>query len=323
MSTLVAPFAASAGLLLGDQVPTATLIPLGAGAAILTVIAPAQDHVRSTLHLSGEHQRATMVSASQLVFTCVALGALDLSGAPQAWVPLSALAMGGAGSAAVGLKLTSFTTTEAFDLPPVRDLIRVGRTLLPAALIQEATILVASATLASLVSAAALGSAEAARIVARPVQAFSLGISRTLAPRLMEAGEIRSRSRAGRIASLYAAAIAGGGIVYLALAGWSYGHSPFVAVAPAAYEESGLAALFLIAALTGAIAQIPRGVLLGASQGKQILVITAVASASRIAIVAVMAVSMGAFALPAAQLISLALVGGLGLRASRRILDRP
>jgi O-antigen/teichoic acid export membrane protein len=219
--------------------------------------------------------------------------------------------------------ITSMPPAGAFDVPPARSLLRTGMALLPAALIQEATIFISAATLASVASAAALGSAEAARIVARPVQAFSLGISRSLAPRLMEAGEARSRSRARRVVFLYVAAIAGAGLVYLAVAGWSYSLSPFVEVVPVAYAKEGLVALFLVATLAGAITQVPRGVLLGAGRGKELLLITVLASLCRIAAVALLAASMGAYALPVAHLLSLALGGALGIRATGRLLDRP
>jgi len=323
LSSVVAPFVGIAGLLLSGDVSSSTLVALGAGAALLTVVTPMQDQVRSTLYLAGEHSRAALVSAMQLLFTCVALAALYLAGAADAWVPFGALAIGAGGSGAFGLMITALPPGGAFDVPPARSLMRTGMTLLPAALIQEATIFIAAATLASVASAAALGSAEAARIVARPVQAFSLGISRSLAPRLMEAGEARSRSRARRVVFLYVAAIAGAGLVYLAVAGWSYSLSPFVEVVPAAYAKEGLVALVLVATLAGAITQVPRGVLLGAGMGQELLVITVLASLCRIAAVALLAASMGAYALPVAHLLSLALGGALGLRATGRLLDRP
>jgi hypothetical protein len=195
--------------------------------------------------------------------------------------------------------------------------------LLPAALIQEAAIFASAATLASLASAAALGSAEAARIVARPVQAFSLGVSRVLAPPLMEAGQARSRSVAALTARRYVAALGSAGLLYLAITGWPHPLNPFEAIAPAAYAEEGLAALFIVATLAGAIAQIPRGILLGASEGKAVLAITAVASASRLVVVALLAASIGAYALPVAQLGTAALSGALGVRTTRRLLGRP
>ena len=323
LSVLVAPIAAGSGVILSGEVPGSTLVALGAGAAILTVIAPLQDHVRSTLHLSGQHGRAAAVSGVQLACTASALGVLILLGIPDAWVPFGALALGTAASGVAGLQLTQVGSADGFELPPSRSLMRTGMALLPAALVQEAAVFASAATLASLASAAALGSAEAARIVARPVQAFSLGVSRTLAPRLMEAGEARSLSQSRRTAGLYVAATGAAGLLYLAVVGPPHALNPFEAMAPAAYGDDGLAALFIVAALAGAILQVPRGILLGASEGKTVLVLAAVAAVSRVAVVAVLAASIGAYALPAAQLISLGLSGGLGLRTTRRLLDRP
>jgi hypothetical protein len=184
LSLLVAPVVGGAGLILSADVSGSTLVALGTGAAVLAVVTPMQDHVRSTLYLAGEHVRAALVSAAQLLLTGVALGALYASGTADAWVPFGALAIGTVGSGVFGLMLTSFPPAGSFDVPPARSLIRTGMALLPAALIQEATVFISAATLASVASAAALGTAEAARIVSRPVQAFSLGVSRSLAPRL-------------------------------------------------------------------------------------------------------------------------------------------
>jgi hypothetical protein len=322
VAALVAPFAAAAGLILGG-VSTSTLVALGAGAAMLTVVAPLQDHVRSTLHLAGEHTAAASVSGAQLAFTLAALGLLLLADVPDAWVPFTSLALGTGASGVVGRKLARDAQVGSFEVPPVRGLMGTGAALLPAALVQEAAIFVSAATLASLASAAALGSAEAARLVSRPVQAFSLGVSRVLAPPLMEAGEARSRSQAGRTAGLYVAAIGIAGLAYLAVMGWPHPLNPFEAIAPAAYDDEGLVALFIVATLAGAITQVPRGVLLGAAEGKAVLAISTVAAVSRVAAVVLLAASMEAYALPVAHLVSLVLSGGLGLRAARRLLERP
>ena len=319
-SGAVAPLVAVSGLVVANDVDVATLIALGTGAAALAVVTPAQDHVRSTLYLAGEHNRAALMSGAQLVFTAVALGVIHAAGAPDAWVPFSALAVGTAGSGLLGLAITPFPPEGALVLPPTRSLMRSGLTLLPAALIQEATVFASAAILAS-VSSAALGSAEAARIVSRPVQAFSLGVSRSLAPRLMEAGESRSPAPARRTAAMYAGAVALTGGLYLAAAGWSYPESPFVEVVPVAYADEGLVALFLVATIAGAISQIPRGVLLGANRGAELLGITAVASVTRLAAVVLLAVALDAYALPVAHLLSLTFAGGLGLLAVRRLFE--
>jgi hypothetical protein len=323
ISLLVAPLVACSGLILGGDVASAELVALGCGAVLLTVTVPLQDHVRSTLHLCGRHAQAATVSGAQLGFTALTLGILVLAGVPDAWVPFSAVAVGTAISGFGGLRLARPAAMQDFELPPARALMGTGMALLPAALIQEATVFAASALLASLASAAALGSAEAARVVARPVQAFSLGVSRTLAPRLMEAGESRSRSSARRTAALYVSATVSAGLLYLAVTGWAHPLNPFEAIAPAAYEDEGLVALVIVATLTGAISQIPRGVLLGAASGKELLAITALSACVRLIAVVLLAAAIGAYALPVALLASLAVSGGLGLRGAVRRLDRP
>jgi hypothetical protein len=83
-----------------------------------------------------------------------------------------------------------------------------------------------------------------------------------------------------------------------------------------------LAALFLVATLAGAITQIPRGVLLGAGKGTSLLGITIATSVVRIGAVAVLAISLQAYALPLAHLMSLLLGGGLSVRATQRLFDR-
>jgi hypothetical protein len=138
----------------------------------------------------------------------------------------------------------------------------------------------------------------------------------------MEAGEVRSSAHAWGAARLYIAAMVGAGVAYLAIAGWAYPLSPFEALVPAAYVEEGLAALFLVATLAGAITQIPRGVLLGAGKGTSLLGITIATSVVRIGAVAVLAISLQAYALPLAHLMSLLLGGGLSVRATQRLFDR-
>jgi hypothetical protein len=136
----------------------------------------------------------------------------------------------------------------------------------------------------------------------------------------MEAGQTRSQSRAWPSARLYVLVLGLAGGAYLAIAGWSYPASPFVEVVPAAYEERGLVALFLVATLFAAITQVPRGILLGASQGRTLLFATGVASVTRLALVLALAGAAGAYAIPAAQIAGAAAGGAMGLRAVGRLV---
>jgi hypothetical protein len=323
LSALVMPFVALAGLVTGAQVGADTRVALAFGAILLTALTPMQDHVRSILYLCDRPQLGALVSACQLVVTIPALVLMHVAGAGDAWIPFGATALGLVASMAVGLASAGdLSANEPMPASSTRELTRVGRPLLPAALVQEATVFAGSALLVALTSAATLGTAEAARIVSRPVQAFSLGISRSLAPRLMESGQARSPEVAKSAAGLYAAAIVVAGLAYMAIAGWAYPHSPMVRLLPAAYEAQGLVALFLLATSLGAIAQIPRGILLGAGEGRTILAITTMTSAVRLTVVALLAGVFGAYAPPAAQLVSLNVTGLAGTRAVVQLMKR-
>ena len=324
LSALVTPFVALAGLIAGGQVGAEVLrIALALGAVVLPALTPMQDHVRSVLYLCDRPQLGALVSACQLAVTIPALILLHLAAINEAWVPLSATAIGMGVSMVLGLIVAGkIRSAEPAPRSSTRELMRVGRPLLPAALVQEATVFAASATLVALTSAATLGTAEAARIVSRPVQAFSLGIARSLAPRLMESGQSRSPEVAKRAAEVYAIAIAVAAVICLAVAGWSFPHSPMVRLLPAAYKSKGLVTLFLVATSLGAIAQIPRGILLGAGEGRTILAITTMTSAVRLGGIALLAGALGAYALPSAQLASLVVTGWAGTRAVAQLMKR-
>ena len=323
LAVLVGPLVAGAGLIAGSHVTSNSLLALASGAVVLTALTPMQDHVRSTLYLAERARRPAIMSALQMTATVSLLSLLHVLNVSPAWVPFTALGVGTAASLALGLLLASPPSHGPGLEVTTLALIRVGRPLLPAALIQEATVFAANAILVALTSAATLGTAEAARVVSRPVQTLSLGISRSLAPRLMESGQARSVEAAKIAVTLYVAVIGAAGLAYLVVAGWSYPHSPFVALLPAAYEKDGLVAVFLLATTLGAIAQVPRGILLGASQGRTILLITAFATLVRLGAVALLATALGAYALPSAQVAGLVVTGWLGARAALSLLKRP
>jgi len=322
VAAIVAPAAALSGVIVAGDVSASTLMALATGAAALIVLSPAQDHVRSALYLADAPRQAAGVSAVQLALTAGALGSLHLAGLPAAWVPFTALAIAATGSAAWGLATTAGSAGPVGKLPPWRELVRPGRALLPAALIQEGTIFVSAALLAAIASATTLGSAEAARIVSRPVQVLSLGVSRSMAPRLMEAGRERSTSRAKGAALIYVLTLAGAGLAYVALTGWPHSLNPFDRLVPVAYALEGLVALILLATFAGAIGSLPRAILIAGRKERELLVITVLASLVRVAAVVLLAASIGAYALPVSQLLGVVVSGGLGARAAAAALDR-
>jgi hypothetical protein len=322
LSALTAPAAGLAGLLVSNQVPAGVLAPLGVTAAFLALVSTCQDNARSCFHLAGRPGLAALLSLAQLAITAAAILALHFGDAPAAWVPFGSLGLAGLASLALGLILAHRHRGPSPLLPPMSRLLRSGSSLLPAAVLPEAAILASSALLAALASASVLGGAEAARIIARPVQVLALGLGRSLGPRLMEAGHARSRPAALKDGLLYAASLLAGGGAFLLLAGWDHPLNPLAEALPAAYETQGLVALTIAVTLAGAIAGLPRAVLLGARLNAAVLGIAALGSGLRVAAVAVLALPAGAYALPLSQLVSGVVPGAWSVVVANRTLRR-
>jgi hypothetical protein len=318
LSAVAAMAVTAAGLLVRDRAG-GDVLPLSLTAAALVLLLPAQDHVRSCFHLARLHSQAALLALTQLAATIAAITALHLANAPPAWVPLGSLCAGALASMLAG----AFAAGGGQPgLLPLRGLMRSGSSLLPAAALPEASILVSSALLAALTSVSVLGSAEAARIIARPVQVLALGLGRSLAPRLMEAGHSRAPGEAIRASVLYATCLSLAGAGYLLVAGWDHALNPLATLLPLAYASPGLAALSIAAALVGAVAQIPRALLLGARSNVTLLAVAAVGAAVRAGLVVGLARAIGVYSLPLSQVGSAAAAGALSLQAARRAFRR-
>jgi len=242
------------------------VVALAVSAAACAWLSPLQDHVRRTLHLAGASWRAAIVSAAQLLGVVVALLALAASGVAPVWQPFGALALANAASLAVGFGLGRAGGDELprLSLPP---LLRSGRWLLLAELAPTGAGFGSSVVITHLAGAAALGHAEAARIVAQPVFVLAVGLSAVLGPRSMEAAAAGSRRAADRIALPFWGVLAAAGGAYGLAASQSWPHSPLVALVPQAYVlGGGLVALWVVAHLLLGAAFPLRSELLGAGR---------------------------------------------------------
>jgi len=88
------------------------------------------------------------------------------------------------------------------------DLMRSGRWLLAIEAITAGATFLASVIVTRLDDPAALGYAEAARIVGQPIFVLAVGLSAVLNPRAMEAGAGRDRAAARRVARPYTVLLA-------------------------------------------------------------------------------------------------------------------
>ena len=258
--------------------------------ALCAAVSPLQDHVRRCLHLAGRSWAAAATSATHVAGFAVA--ALAWTAAPAPWRPLGALATANIVSLAASTRWLRTPAEQAVEptssrraaadprVPgplDLRALVRSGRWLLVLGVAPAATNLVAGSIVGTLAGYAALGYAEAARVVANPLFVLAAGVSAVVGPRAMEAGRRGDRAAARRTTVPFVALLAGAGVLYgLLTAPWP--RSPLPSLLPTAYEVPGLLAWTVVATVLMALATPARSVLLGAGGAVRLALVTVVVS---------------------------------------------
>jgi O-antigen/teichoic acid export membrane protein len=156
---------------------------------------------------------------------------------------------------------------------------------------------VASTLITRLAGPAALGHAEAARIVSQPVLVMTVGLSAALGPRSMEAGASRDRRQASRIARPFLALLVAAGLVYGAVTVAQWWGNPIGALVPRAYEVAGLVPSAVLAGVLLGIVFPYRSELVGARFLRPLPWLSALAGALQ-CLVATSALWIGPFARP-------------------------
>jgi O-antigen/teichoic acid export membrane protein len=320
VSLVAAVVSALPGIIVANEVPLDTLVAFSITSFFLLLISPLQDFVRGMFHLSGTPMRAATTSGAQLLFVGMAIPSMVVADVPKAWIPIGSLAIANYASTAIGLVLARGFNDPPVDLPPMGEILKSGRTLLPSDLLPEGSIFLSSAILAALASTAALGQVTAARIVARPIIVLAMGLSRAFRPRMMEAGFNGSRSQVLRSTYVVLVIMFATSALYTALAGWSHPLNPMSSIVPIAYEAEGLAPFVLIS--TGLFVTIGmfRAIFIGASQNGLLLIVTIFASVARVLVVLALAAGIGAYALPTSNVVNGLIYFVLGFYFLRRIL---
>jgi hypothetical protein len=267
-------------------VPTEVTVALTATAVACTFLSPVQDHLRRMLHIAGESWIAVFVSVLQVVGTGAALAGMLALDVPHAWIPFGALAAANLLSLTVGAALLyrrcSATPTEGVP-PSFAELTRTGWYLLLGALLAPGSAFVAAVLVTHLAGAEALGYAEAARVLARPLPVLATGLAAVFRPLSIEAAQKRNLSRARRASSMYLKLFVGCGLLYLILAGGNLPWNPFAALLPTAYVITGLAAATIIGEIV-AVIQLPyRYEMLGGGRVKALTRVEAVGATLRCA----------------------------------------
>jgi O-antigen/teichoic acid export membrane protein len=289
---------ASGAAALSAEAPTRVLWPLAFTMAACATLTPLQEHVRRVLHLAGISWHAAVVSLVQVAGVVVGLALLASAETPVIWRPFGALTIGTVVSLGAGLVLTLRRQPPA-TLPRygMADLMRSGRWLLAIEAITAGATFLASVIVTRLDDPAALGYAEAARIVGQPIFVLAVGLSAVLNPRAMEAGAGRDRAAARHVARPFTVLLAIVGLVYGVLTAVPWWGNPFAGLVPQAYVVAGLVPVTVASFVLFGLPIIPRSELTGARRERVLPRVGLIAGVLQCA-AALSAVWIGSFARP-------------------------
>jgi O-antigen/teichoic acid export membrane protein len=298
------------------------IVALNVTAILCTFLSPVQDHVRRMLHIGGSSWRAAIVSVAHLATVMLVLipAVIWARLIPVWWIPLGALAIANLVSLIVGLRLAG----RRRGVPPAeldqnpRELLRSGRWLLAVGILPSGTAFLTGAVVSHLGSAAAMGYAEAARIIGQPLLVLSTGLNSVLGPRSIEAVQKGDVAHAHRIARGFSSAMLLTGGAYLLIAGSAWWGNPLAHLLPQAYAIDGLVALTITAHLANSLVFPERSQLLARRKERFLARVELSGNALRFAI-AFAARALGAMALPAG-LLALGMVRWWALRREVRMM---
>ena len=302
--------------------PRSAAVAFTITAVICTFLSPVQDHVRRMLHIGGRSWLAALISAVQFTGMLGALVYMLLTDVPLAWIPFGSLAIANFLSLSVGLVLVGsrgvLSRSNQSTGPQFRflELVQAGRWLLIGGLFSPASVFVASVLVSHLASVEALGYAEAARVVARPLPVLATGLSAVLRPQSMEAAQKKQLSAARATSSFYIRLMTFCGVAYLALVGFDTPWNPLAALLPTAYVIGGLASATILADILSAVLFPYRFELLGDKRTVALTKIEATGGVLRTLVAGTAGVSQ-AFAMPLGQM-ALNVARWIGYRTALR-----
>jgi hypothetical protein len=268
------------------------------------LLSPLQDHVRRLLHSAERSWAAVRVSALHLAAAVGSILLLSGMDVDRPWIPLGSLAIANLLSLLAGLleALPSIRRKSDLELPRISMLTRTGSWLLLIEAVPAAAGFMVAALVAHYAGAAALGHAEAARVVGQPVLVLAVGLSAVLAPRLFLAARQRKNASAHRSARVFTMVITLVGVGYLGLVGPGWHWNPIRSLVPSAYEVRGLAVATIAANIAFVAAYPLRHQMVGAGLKRGLLRIELAGNALR-GLVAMGAAVLQSFALPAGLLL--------------------
>jgi len=307
------------------DIPTTAIFPVTVTTAICTFLSPVQDHLRRMLHIGERSWLATAISVIQVAMTALAVVVAVRLEVPAAWIPFGALAVANLVSLAVGGAMLGLSArSEPPDAPALQlsALVISGKWLLVGGLLGPASVFVASVLVTHLAGAEALGFAEAARVISRPLPVLAAGISAVLRPLSIEAAQKKQLPIARHASRLYLKLMGACGLLYLLVAGADVPWNPLAAILPNGYMISGLAAATIIAETFSVLLFPYRYELLGGDRVVALTVIEGVGAFFRCVVTAIIAGMVASFAMPLGLMI-MTVARGFGFHMKLRGLYEP
>jgi len=275
----------------------ASLLALSAAAAAATM--PIQLFARQTMHFRHVSWRAAGLSSLRLATMLLALGALPAVGLAVIAVPLGANALANIATAlpAWGRRHDG---SSASDLH-LTTVLRRGWHLAWAAALPSGAVFVGSRLIASLAGAAALGLAEAARVVAQPITVIGVGLGFVVQPLLMEQAHHGDSLPTKRTRRLYFVVFGTAAVLYALAVLPSWSPNPMRLLVPAPYGVTGLVAAALLAQAIVLVAQPYRAEIIGSGRERLLVARQGIVSAVYVGVAAVAAAPLGALSRPVAN----------------------
>ena len=311
-------------LALPHDADRSVVTPLLVTALAAGVVSPVQDHVRRMLHAGGRSWAAAGVSAVQLTVTALGLLVLGLAPVSPGWVPFGALVAANLASAGYGIVAARRSTSPLPQPPDLRlsRLVSSGRWLLAVGLIPNGGAFVAGVLVAHLASAEALGHAEVARVVSRPIPVVAVALASVLGPRLMQAVTLGDRPGARRLERMFLGTLVLAALGYGAWVAVDWVGNPMAAILPSAYIVAGLVPAVVVGVTLNQFAVDLRLELTAGREEKRLARIEGVSGIVRMAAASTAAVT-AEFAIPLAYA-AMGIVRAVGFRraAGRHLWSR-
>ncbi len=269
-------------LVLPQSANRSIALQLGVTAALAATLYPLQENARRLLHLSRLHWAAASLSIVRLIVAAVVLVIGWRSELPIGLLPFGSLAAGDL----VALIVAFFIIKPKRHKPEyhLRSLITSGRWLLLSASLGPAAGFAVGVLVTHLADSAALGVAEAARIVAQPVLVLAIGLETVLRPAAMEAAIEGQEGAARRLSRRLGLGLTGAAGAYMVLALVPSSVIPFHDLFPKAFSLPGLVHLAILAAFLEGVVLLKRSELIALDRTMSLSVAEAGASTGRIGV---------------------------------------